>query len=336
MRSESTYKTMDLHLVGGFLGSGKTTAIIQAAKLLSTAGKRVGIITNEQGKHLVDTGFIQAQDLPALEVTGGCICCHLDDFADRIDEISRNFNPEVIFAESVGSCTDLVATVIKPLTDYRKSAAIPASLSVFTDSRLLLRYLRGQEMPFSDAVIYIFEKQIEETELLIINKIDLLTQSDATDVAKLARMHYPNKVIRIQNSLEKEEVEDWLKLIESHSTEIPVKSLELDYDAYADGEGKFAWLDRVLELKIKENASGMIISELIREIITAFFHSGERIAHLKFSVESPKGIQKVNLTGLDPLESLNLEAIEELTGSPVTSNHQWNDRGESSTTITES
>jgi G3E family GTPase len=62
---------MQLHLVGGFLGSGKTTAILEAARLLIERGQRVGIITNEQGKHLVDSGFLRASGLPALEVTGG-------------------------------------------------------------------------------------------------------------------------------------------------------------------------------------------------------------------------------------------------------------------------
>ena len=51
---------MNLHLVGGFLGSGKTTAIISAARLLMASGKRVAIITNDQGKYLVDTAFFRA------------------------------------------------------------------------------------------------------------------------------------------------------------------------------------------------------------------------------------------------------------------------------------
>lgn len=45
------------HLVGGFLGSGKTTAIIQACKRLLQTGQKVGVITNDQGKYLVDTAF---------------------------------------------------------------------------------------------------------------------------------------------------------------------------------------------------------------------------------------------------------------------------------------
>ncbi|MBM3137244.1 MAG: hypothetical protein FJZ98_03535, partial [Chloroflexi bacterium] len=236
---------MKLHLVGGFLGSGKTTAIIHAARLLMERGSQVGIITNEQGRHLVDTGFIRGLDMPALEVTGGCFCCHLDDFEQRIEEITKRFNPEILFAESVGSCADLVATVVKPLSDYRRTSAEPASFSVFTDSRLLLRHLRRDEMPFSEAVMYIFEKQIEETDLLILNKVDLLTDTERKDLMILAADRYPGKTLQVQNSLSFEDIENWLALIESGDPKIPIQSIELDYDLYAMGEGRFCWLDRV-------------------------------------------------------------------------------------------
>ena len=51
---------MDMHLVGGFLGSGKTTSIINAAKVLIAQGKKVGVVTNDKGKHLVDTAFFNS------------------------------------------------------------------------------------------------------------------------------------------------------------------------------------------------------------------------------------------------------------------------------------
>jgi Ni2+-binding GTPase involved in maturation of urease and hydrogenase len=309
---------MELHLVGGFLGSGKTTAIVHAARLLTERGERVGIITNEQGKHLVDSGFIHSKGLHALEVTGGCICCNLDDFEERIEEITERFNPDVLFAESVGSCTDLVATVIKPLADYRKSSAEPASLSVFTDSRLLLRYLLGQEMPFSEAVMYIFEKQIEETDLLIINKIDLLSKVETEEIVRLAENHYPGKIIRLQDSHQQKDIEDWLLLIESNSMRPPGVSIDPDYDKYAKGEGSFCWLDRVIELSFAHQNSGSYIAQLVEKVFEGLSQSGGTIAHLKFLAESSQVSLKTNLTGMDlALPTRAMEEMKKLTDSPV-------------------
>ncbi len=293
---------MELHLVGGFLGSGKTTAILEAARLLMGEGLRVGIITNEQGKHLVDTAFLNASGIPALEVTGGCICCNLDDFEERIAEITTKFNPQVLFAESVGSCTDLVATVIKPLSDYHKTSAQPASLSVFTDSRMLLRYLRGMELPFSESIIYIFEKQIEEASLLIANKIDLLTSEDAQDLLNLAELRYPDKHIRPQNSIVSAEVAEWLSLIQSFTHYPPQVSLDISYDLYAKGEAQFAWVDREYKITFSDINQIRSIASWIEQIVRKLEIEKYKIAHLKFLVTDGVETLKFNLTSQDNLE----------------------------------
>ena len=146
---------MQLHLVGGFLGSGKTTAIVQAAKILMAAGNKVGVVTNDQGKYLVDTAFIHLADLPAVEVGGGCFCCNYNDLNGQLRNLIREAKPDVVFAESVGSCADIVATVVKPLLTLGDEHIQPGSFSVFVDSRLYLHHLLGESLPFSEDVVYI-------------------------------------------------------------------------------------------------------------------------------------------------------------------------------------
>src|SRR6185503_19115810 len=96
-----------LCLVGGFLGSGKTTAIAEAAKYLSNAKKKVGVITNDHGTQQVDSLFIKSHNIPSEEVSGGCFCCNYEDLQESIHNLIFGNNPDIIFAESVGSCTDL-------------------------------------------------------------------------------------------------------------------------------------------------------------------------------------------------------------------------------------
>ena len=76
--------------------------------------------------------------MPAVEVSGGCFCCGYDDFAARLAELRDGAQPDVIFAESVGSCADIVATVVRPLLELRNIDLPPTSLSIFADARLLL------------------------------------------------------------------------------------------------------------------------------------------------------------------------------------------------------
>src|SRR2546430_4679588 len=59
-------------MIGGFLGAGKTTAMLRLAEKLVRDGLRVGLITNDQSSGLVDTTLVRASGLPVEEITGGC------------------------------------------------------------------------------------------------------------------------------------------------------------------------------------------------------------------------------------------------------------------------
>jgi hypothetical protein len=101
-------------VVGGFLGAGKTTLILAAARLLQQRGMRPAAILNDQGGDLVDAHYASAMGVECDQVTGGCFCCRFPDLVDAAGRLLE-FQPGVIFAEAVGSCTDIVATTLRPL-----------------------------------------------------------------------------------------------------------------------------------------------------------------------------------------------------------------------------
>ncbi len=103
-----------LVFVGGFLAAGKTTLILAAAHELERRGFRTAAILNDQGDSLVDRQLARSQGVAAGEVTGGCFCCRFSELMRTVDEL-RNHQPQVIFAEPVGSCTDISATILQPI-----------------------------------------------------------------------------------------------------------------------------------------------------------------------------------------------------------------------------
>ena len=80
-----------LIFVGGFLGSGKTTALAGIAKRLLKLGKRVGIVTNDQSDNLADTVIVRELlgelGVPVEEVVAGCFCCKFEELIDNIEKI---------------------------------------------------------------------------------------------------------------------------------------------------------------------------------------------------------------------------------------------------------
>ena len=101
-------------VVGGFLGAGKTTLILAAARLLEQRGLRVAAILNDQGDDLVDTHYAGSLGVACDQVTGGCFCCRFPDLVEAAGRLLES-QPDVIFAEAVGSCTDIAATTLRPL-----------------------------------------------------------------------------------------------------------------------------------------------------------------------------------------------------------------------------
>ncbi len=287
---------MNLHLVGGFLGSGKTTAIISAARLLMDSGKRVAIITNDQGKYLVDTAFFRAEGVPTVEVTGGCFCCRFDDLGQHLDFLLDTVQPDAVFAESVGSCADLVATVLKPLQALQDGLHAPASLSVFTDSRLLLLRLLEEPLPFSDSVIYIFDQQIEETSLLVVNKIDLLAPEEQGEIRRLTAERYPGKTLLFQDSRREENIRLWLETIQPNRSPLPSESLEIDYQRYGQGESELAWLDKELTLQAAPGAARQVVLHFVEQMLAQLAAAQAAVAHLKLLITCGTQHAKLSIT----------------------------------------
>src|SRR3954452_2817885 len=162
-------------LVGGFLGAGKTTTITRLARHYTARGRRVGIVTNDQAQDLVDTNSLRSQGFPVEEVAGACFCCRFDDLVGKVGRLQEGERPDVILAEPVGSCTDLVATVVQPLRDLYGERFEVAPYPVRFKPSHGLRILKGEPAGgFSPKAAYIFTKQLEEADAIVINRIDEL------------------------------------------------------------------------------------------------------------------------------------------------------------------
>lgn len=284
---------MRLVLTGGFLGSGKTTAIANAARLLIRAKRSVAVITNDQGDQQVDSAFIKKLDIPVREVSNGCFCCNYPQLDEHIQALGEN-HPEVIFAESVGSCTDLIATIAKPLHKFKPE--IEVVISIFADAELLSSVLEGRSAFIEDSVRYIYKKQLAEADLLILNKIDLLTTEQRQTLDEVIRSEYPDKILLHQNSLRKNDIESWLEAIHNFILVGQRDSLDIDYEIYGHGEAQLAWLDKSISIQTSGGEAIFVAEKVIASIVNEIQLSRFAIGHLKFFVEAEENSERVSFT----------------------------------------
>src|ERR1039458_1861089 len=225
-------------MIGGFLGAGKTTAMLRLAHHLTAAGRRVGLITNDQSYGLVDTALVRSHGFAVEEITGGCFCCRFDSLIQASKQLTLRAAPDVFLAERVGSCTDLRATVQYPLRRLYGEEYHLGPLTVLVDPFRALRIL-GLEAgnSFSSKVLYIYGKQLEESDIIAINKCDLLPDERMGRLEASLRDRYPGKRVLRVSAREGTGLEGWFATLVEEPRSI--RAPEIDYAQYGkNGAGQ--------------------------------------------------------------------------------------------------
>ncbi|MDD5409472.1 MAG: GTP-binding protein [Candidatus Omnitrophica bacterium] len=306
-------KKIKFILVGGFLGAGKTTALCRLARYFTDKGLRVGLITNDQANNLVDTHAVKIEGFNVEEIPGGCFCCKFNDLIKAADKLIAKVQPDLILAEPVGSCTDLVATVIKPLKLYHKDNFSIAPYTTLLDPRRAKEIIvSGKFGGFSGNVAYIFKKQLEESDIIALNKIDTLKPAQSHNLLSLLKKKFPNSKIIGISCLTGKGFSRWIKAAGAEKSGSNI--LDLDYDIYAKGEAELGWLNSVAELCAKAPFSTEeFLKTLTLRIKGSLNKIPAEIAHLKLALSTGLGNSLIHLTR----SSQGLEFFKKESGKSI-------------------
>jgi G3E family GTPase len=288
-----------LVLVGGFLGAGKTTWIEAAARRLVARGLKPAVITNDQAVNLVDTGTIERAGLPVAEVAGGCFCCRFEDLTGAALKLKRNFDPDVMLAEPVGSCTDLSATDMQPLKQYFSATLSPAPFSVLMDpDRFRDCIAGGSACALPEDARYILDKQVEEADVLLLNKADRLGQEEQIAVERMLTCRFPGRDVRVVSAASGAGVDDWLDMVLTDQT-AGGRIVDVDYDRYADGEAALGWLNATVQVAATDGKADWegYGRRLFGRFHERFRNAGAEVAHLKMALVAAGGRLQISLTG---------------------------------------
>lgn len=290
-------------LVGGFLGAGKTTLVARATEQLVRQGKRVGLITNDQAANLVDTAILKGASDAVQEVAGGCFCCRFDELMSAMDQLVETGTPDVLIGEPVGSCTDLSATVLQPLKQFYKDRFQTSPFSVLVDVKQvrtlenLRKSLHNAEAPrFPENVMYIYQKQLEEADLIVLNKADLLSADELAEVQKTLQREFTQAPVFTVSALQGTGVDAWLNHVLT-TLGAGRTITEVDYDEYAEGEAALGWLNAAVLLQSNTNQDwNVFCTDLISAMQKKFQECSAEIAHLKLHLTAGQSTAVANLT----------------------------------------
>jgi Ni2+-binding GTPase involved in maturation of urease and hydrogenase len=274
-------------VVGGFLGAGKTSLILAACDILVKRGIRCAVVTNDQSEELVDTRLVEQHSIAVSEVTGGCFCCRFSDLLSSLEEL-RNHASDVIFAEPVGSCIDIAATVLRPLhQDFELCRVTP--FTVLVDPSRLAEIMSGNMDP---DMSFLMRKQIQEADILCLTKSDLYPEAAPVSVAAFDPLY---RMLPLRLSARTGAgVESWLDLMLTSNSTAGGRALEVDYERYAQAEAALAWLNLALRFEAAMPLSpASLVGPFLDGLDESLHAAGASIAHLKLFDHSPEGWIKV-------------------------------------------
>lgn len=287
-----------LILVGGFLGAGKTTLLAKAAELLDKAGKKAGLVTNDQAEALVDTVLLEriSRENAVKEVSGSCFCCNYPGFQQAVEHLQNDYHAEVILAEPVGSCTDLSATILQPLKKYSADTLALAPLSVLADPEKLKHALAGENGDLHPGAAYIVEKQMDEADYILLNKTDRLSGEEVQELLAAAAKRWPQAKILPISAQTGEGVDLWLQTVLA-SEAAGLHLAVVDYDVYAEGEAALGWLNTSLDLSGDEIDFDDLLQQLLSGLSRRFAEKNATVGHIKALLAVGQQVMVGNLTG---------------------------------------
>lgn len=311
-------------MIGGFLGAGKTTAMLRLAHHLVSEGRTVGLITNDQSTGLVDTALVRANGLPVAEITGGCFCCRFQSLMDAAANLTKASAPDVFLAEPVGSCTDLRASVAYPLRRLYGEQFSVAPLSVLIDPVRTLRIL-GLEpgKAFAPKVHYVYRKQLEEADIIVVNKCDLIDETRLEKLKGALAEQFPRAEVFDISALHSQGLEPWFgKVLDGELASFTAP--DLDYVTYAEGEALLGWCNATVQLESEEAFDGnAVLRELAAEVRTRLADAGVEIAHFKMTLtpdEDAGDIGVINLVRGDSEPFMAHTLAADLSGGELIAN----------------
>lgn len=194
---------MRLIILGGFLGTGKTSVLMPVARqIVAAAGggekTRVAIIENEIGQVGIDTAFTEGAGFTTRELFNGCVCCTLAaSLMDSLNQLEEELNPEWVILETTGLARPHdIAETVKRYYDEKMNTAVCITVDVNRWSRL--KKVVGE---------LLFE-QVANADYVFLNKIDLADRETIDAVRKDVEELTKGKVYEISAVSEVEKTEE--------------------------------------------------------------------------------------------------------------------------------
>ena len=294
--SDRKAKRIKVLFVGGFLGAGKSRILGAIARRLINDGLNVGLISNGGKGHTVQSVVEQAFGMPIAEMAGGCFCARFNDLVDSTDKILDQ-NPDVLLCEPVGSCADIVASIITPLKQfYGATFQILPFMMVLDPERAYELLINQQVQGISGDLLDMYRAQAEEADMLLINKADILTEGEIAIMLKNSSVLYPDTKVIAVSALRGDGIDELVDMILNYRGEAGRVMHDIESAEQKSSSSCVGWLQTTVSISAE---NGFKASEFLwmlsEQVKTEMATKNHNIMHLKAVIKSESRMVGFNL-----------------------------------------
>lgn len=290
-------------VVSGFLGAGKTTTMIAMAEHMNETYGETAIIANDLGANLVDTNLTQTSGCTVAEIASGCICYQMDNTIDQIRRLRDKEDAVFVMSDIPGCGVGALDHVYHTLArDHADEFTLSPFMVVVDPERLRMIMPEKADINLPDELVYLLKLQLEEADLVVLNKIDLLDDDTRERYVDFLKTACPDIPVICISARERTNIDELAKFVTEHTSALKNFSVRNNHE-FEQAEAKLTWYNRRLFFKTNSGEkidSNAVVDDLIEEIRMGLIERKRNVPHLKTFATSGNGdFNKASLIGVD-------------------------------------
>ncbi len=290
-------------VIGGFLGAGKTTIMIAFSEYLRKTGRSPAILVNDLGaKNLVDGEYTAYAGCCCDEITGGCICYKTGELVEALRRFRDTSKADIVFSDIPGCGIGALDHVYHALAkQYPGEFSLCPFVTVADPDRLRAIMPEKADVNLPIEMHYLFDAQLKEAEVIILNKIDTLSNDERREFRAFLEKTYPGRRVFLTSAKTGEGVPEAAEYLYAEQSRLPVVDIGYNGEAHVAAEMRLSWYNRKFFSKSETPIDGnAFIRDLFTDISRRLRDAGRNVPHLKIFVSGDKGeTAKASLVGID-------------------------------------
>ena len=291
-------------VMSGFLGAGKTTTMIALAKYWQTQGKKASIIANDLGaKNLVDREFTEDCGCDVTEIAGDCICYQTETLVERLRRLLNGVRADLVMSDIPGCGVGALDHVYHKLNESYHGEFELAPFTVVADpERLRTITPEAADIHLPKEMNYLFRAQLQEADVILLNKIDLLTAEEVERYLAFLREFCPKAQVFAVSAKKQTNLAEAADYLWQHIARLEKVDVGYGGPEFIAAEEKLCWYNRKFFAKslvspIDGNAFARDLMNAIRKKLQAI---DGNVPHLKLHLyDLGGGRAKFSLLGVD-------------------------------------